>query len=73
MLVSELKLTRVRKGLSQYELSQETGIPPWRISLIERGVSPTHQEAEAIANAFRTSVADLFHRVNRTCRKKGNE
>lgn len=60
MSVSDLKMSRVRKGLSQYELSQQTRVPPWRISLIERGVAPTHQEAEAIATALETFVADLF-------------
>jgi len=35
--MKKLKLTRIDKDISQWDLSQTTGIPNYRISLIENG------------------------------------
>ena len=52
-----LKIVRIKKGVSQWDLSQETGIPNYRISLIENGrVQPRLGEVEALAKALGTTV-----------------
>lgn len=35
-------------GLSLREVSRRSGIPPWRLSIIERGVPATDQEAHVL-------------------------
>ena len=55
-----LKIIRIRKGVSQWDLSQMTGIPNYRISLIECGrVQPKQKELEELATALGSTVAIL--------------
>lgn len=60
MAVSKIKLQRIIRGLSQSRLTIVTGIPQWRISLIERGVVPTCEEAARIAAALGCRPEDVF-------------
>jgi len=53
----KLKLTRITKHISQWDLSQQTGIPNYRISLIENGrVKPKPEELTLLAEALGTTV-----------------
>ena len=65
-MVSEMKLHRIRKELSQIDLWMKTGIPQWRISLIERGIKPKREEAEKIASVLGGNVAELFPDLDET-------
>ena len=52
-----LKLKRITKHISQWDLSQQTGIPNYRISLIENGrVEPKPEELTLLAEALGTTV-----------------
>jgi transcriptional regulator with XRE-family HTH domain len=55
-----MKLERIRKGKTQTDLWQETGIPQWRISLIERGMPPKADEVRKLAEALRRPADELF-------------
>lgn len=48
------------KEVTQVDLWMKTGIPQWRISLIERGIPPEKDEAEKIAGALQIDSKDLF-------------
>ena len=48
----KLKIERVKKDLTQYQLWMKTDIPQWRISLIERGLPPTPDERRKLAEAL---------------------
>jgi predicted transcriptional regulator len=47
-----IKVQRARKNWTQKELESKTGIPQWRISLLERGIKPREDEAKKIKRAF---------------------
>lgn len=66
-MISQLKLERIKREVSQNDLELRTGIPQWRISLIERGLRPKQHEIEKISEALRLSVEDIFPDF-----KKGN-
>ena len=51
-MVSTMKLERIRRGLSQIDLWVQTGIPQWRISLIERGLPPKPDERQKLAEVL---------------------
>jgi transcriptional regulator with XRE-family HTH domain len=61
-LAEELKNRRKQAGLSQEELSEQTGVSMALISEIERGIAnPTVTSLEKIAEYFRVSVAELLN------------
>jgi|GEM_PF-6846638 len=47
-------------GQTQTDLFLATGIPPWRLSLIERGIPPRGEESFRIADALGTTPDELF-------------
>lgn len=49
---SPLRQIRVAAGLTIRELERRTGINRGRLSIIERGVTPTDDEARLIASAL---------------------
>ncbi len=54
--MKNLKIARILKGTSQWDLSTKTGIPNYRISLIENGrVEPKPEELKALAEALETT------------------
>jgi len=55
-----MRLERIKRGMSQTDLFLKTGIPQWRVSLIERGIPPKIEEAKKIAEVFRVNPADFF-------------
>ncbi len=60
----ELKIARIRKGLSQWDLAGKTEIPNYRISLIETGrVEPKADELKRLADALGTSPETLTKEV----------
>ena len=52
-------LRQIRKaaGLSLREVEKRTGINRGRLSIIERGVTPTEDESQRILEALRTPAA----------------
>jgi hypothetical protein len=59
-MVSAMRLQRVQREVSQIDLFLKTGIPQWRISLIERGIAPKSDEAQRIAEVLGADVKALF-------------
>ena len=51
-MVSPMKLERIKQGLRQMDLWMQTGIPQWRISLIERGLPPKPDEQRKLSKAL---------------------
>ena len=51
----ELKIRRVRAGLTQYELAKRSGIHPARVSEMERG---QRSIAEAVVRALDRELAE---------------
>ncbi len=60
-MISPLREKRFFDELSIYDLSQNTGIDPSKISLIERGYkAPSADEKRKIAKALNCDVTDIF-------------
>ena len=60
IMVSKMKVRRVGKDLTQIDLWMKTGIPQWRLSLIERGIPPRLEEAQKVAEALGCQIEDIF-------------
>ncbi len=57
----DLRIARVKRKMSQWELSYKTRISQGRISLFERGFrQPTKEQAEKIAEALQEDIKDIF-------------
>jgi transcriptional regulator with XRE-family HTH domain len=52
-----LRQIRLAAGLSLREVERRTGINRGRLSIIERGVSPTDEESQRILAALRAPAA----------------
>ena len=59
-MVSQMKIERIKKGITQVNLWMKTGIPQWRISLIERGIEPKPAEAQKIAETLSCRLDEIF-------------
>jgi transcriptional regulator with XRE-family HTH domain len=59
-MISKMKLTRIKMEITQNELGIKTGIPQWRLSLVERGIIPKPEEAKKIANVLGIKPEDIF-------------
>ncbi len=56
-----LRIARVKRKMSQWELSYKTRISQGRISLFERGFrQPTQEQAEKIAEALCVDIKEIF-------------
>ena len=57
----KLKLLRMSWGLSQWELSHQTGMSQGRYSMIERGlIEPTPEELERLAQILQAPASTLL-------------
>lgn len=57
----KLKIIRIKKGITQWELSKQTNIPNYKLSLIENEhIEPNEQEKEKLARALKVKIAELF-------------
>jgi len=65
-MISELKLARIKREMTQVDLWLKTDIPQWRISLIERGLIPRSEEKRKIADVLGLPLEDLFPPVDQT-------
>jgi transcriptional regulator with XRE-family HTH domain len=55
-----LRILRVLKGFTQYEIAAHTGISQPKISLIERGfIKPKDQEKNALADVLKMDVHEI--------------
>ena len=60
IMVSKLKIARIKADLSQVRLADLAGTYQTRLSAIERGKRPDREEAERIAQAVGVPPEDLF-------------
>lgn len=67
-MVSPMKIERVKKEITQIDIWMKTGIPQWKLSLIERGLPPKPEEARKIAEVLSCQPEDIFPSVNE-CRR----
>jgi len=63
-MASPLRVARVLKDLSQEGLAGLSGVPRWRVSLLERGVIPKDGEAKAIGETLGVDPEKLFPKRN---------
>ena len=75
-----IKLLRMSRALSQWELSRESGMSQGRYSMIERGlIEPTEEERVRLAEILGVPASTLFRSAIRTrrhgddCERKGVE
>jgi len=59
-MVSAMKLARIKKEMSQVDLWIKTGIPQWRLSLLERGIRPKPEEAQKVAEILGEKQEMIF-------------
>ncbi len=66
MLISSLRLARLKKGYSQQGLSYLTSIPQVQISYAERGYQKAlkHEQWEKVAKALDCNVDELLKANN---------
>jgi transcriptional regulator with XRE-family HTH domain len=56
-----LRIARVKRKISQWELSYKTKISQGRISLFESGFrQPTKEQAEKIADVLQVDIKEIF-------------
>jgi transcriptional regulator with XRE-family HTH domain len=62
----KIKLLRMSQGLSQWELSHQSGMSQGRYSMIERGlIEPTADERHRLATILNASGSTLFRTTMR--------
>ena len=60
-MVSKMKIERITRGITQYDIEQKTGIRQNVVSLIERGYKePSTEEVKAIARAIGVPEDSIF-------------
>jgi len=64
-MVSVMRLERIKREITQIDLWMKTGIPQWRVSLIERGIPPRREEAVKIAQVLGCQAEDIFPQMER--------
>ena len=62
-MIPFMKIERIKRGLRQTDLFLQTGIPQWRISLIENGMPPKPGERQKLAEALGISEDEVTQRV----------
>ncbi len=71
-MMNDLKTLRTMAGLTQYELSRASGVPRWKVSLIEAdqlAARSTEEAALRVAlgkslQALATKAAEVGHRLS---------
>jgi hypothetical protein len=60
--MTTVKIERIKRGLRQVDVAALTKgkVPQYRLSLLERGVTPRPEEVKAIADAFKMNPEELF-------------
>ena len=59
-----MKIARMKNGITQYDLSYSTRIPQGTISLIEQGIKqPSFDQAQKIAEALHMSIEEIFPKI----------
>jgi len=60
-MLHPLKLNRLEKGLTQYDLSLLSGIPQVRLSYAERGYPVLNpKQKEVLSRFFNSTLSELF-------------
>ena len=64
-VMKNLAIARILKSISQWELAGKTGIPNYRISLIETGKArPSDDELRRLADALETTPEVLRKKIS---------
>lgn len=63
-MVTELRVLRVRKGLSQIELAKQLQVTRNSVSAWENGTKPSLENAKKIADFFEVSINEIFFTPN---------
>lgn len=60
--MTTVKIERIKRSLRQVDVAALTHgvVPQYRLSLIERGVTPRPDEVKALADAFKMNPEELF-------------
>jgi len=62
MGMTNLKIVRMKKGISQWKLASQIGIDPSKLSQIETGrLEPSEDVKKACARMLKMSVKNLFN------------
>jgi len=59
-MLSLIRRLRLERGWKQVDLAKVSGIHQERISLLERGMPPTREEAESLAKIFGIEVNEII-------------
>lgn len=59
-MVLQLRIERMKKGWNQAQLALRSGISQWKISFLERGLSPKPEEAAILSIIFERPPEELF-------------
>jgi len=59
-MLSLIRRLRLERGWKQTDLARISGIKQERISLLERGMLPTGEEAELLARTFGIEVDEII-------------
>lgn len=63
-MVTELRVLRVRKGLSQIELAKQLQVTRNSVSAWENGTKPSLENAKKIADFFEVPINEIFFAPN---------
>jgi len=63
-IMTTIKFFRLLRGVTQFELSLETKIPSYRLSVLENGkITPGPEELERLAAALQTTPETLSREI----------
>ena len=59
-MMTDLKILRKMTDLTQYDLARESGVPRWKVSLIEaQQVEPSVEEKAALRGALKKTLKNI--------------
>ena len=63
--MTAIKFFRLLRGVTQFELSLETKIPSYRLSVLENGkIAPSPEELQWLATALQTTPETLSREIS---------
>lgn len=63
-MINPLKLKRLEKGMTQYQVAYATGVPQVKLSYAERGYPAlTLKQKLLLVDYFNSSIEELFQEV----------
>jgi predicted transcriptional regulator len=69
-MMTDLKILRKMTDLTQYDLARESGVPRWKVSLIEaQQVEPTVEEEAVLRGALEKNLKNLAGKAAEVARE----